>query len=136
MQHGGERFLISLIFLEQSSERHDDIEDLLAVARLLDVADLAASAVGNPGLGNFFIADRICRVDVFRPDHAGELKLADLEVDPDFLPALEHQVAVGQHVRYQGRHLERDRLLAVDLTGALVAAVARHIQQADATRIR
>lgn len=36
----------------ERSERKQDIQNLLAVARLLDVGDLATTAVGNPGLGD------------------------------------------------------------------------------------
>jgi hypothetical protein len=40
------------------------------------------------------------RLDVLRPDHAGHHQLAHLEVDPDLLLALDHEVA---RIAYGGR---------------------------------
>src|SRR5215470_12769248 len=39
--------------------RPDHIEDLLAIARLLDVGDLAAAAVGDAGLGDLVVCDAV-----------------------------------------------------------------------------
>src|SRR5687767_7352639 len=60
-------------------ERQDRVGDLLAVARLLHVGDLAAPAVRNPCLGDLARGDRIVGVDVLRPDDAGDDQVAHLE---------------------------------------------------------
>src|SRR3954454_15564847 len=77
-----------------ASVRQHDVEHLLSVARLLDVGDLAAAAVGNAQLGDLVVRDGVLGRDVLRTDDAGDVDVADLEVDPDLLPAVDHQVAV------------------------------------------
>src|SRR4051794_28386986 len=77
-----------------ASIRQHDVEHLLSVARLLDVGDLAAAAVGDAQLGDLIVRDGVLGRDVLRADDAGDVDVADLEVDPDLLPAGDHQIAV------------------------------------------
>src|SRR5690606_31518395 len=44
---------------------------------------------------------------------AGEDQVADLEVHPHLLPTLDHQVAVGQHLRHHGGDGRLEAFLAV-----------------------
>src|ERR1700722_2809485 len=78
-------------------EWRDDVEELLAVARLLVVGELAAAAIGHPRLRELVEPRRVDRADVLRAQDTGDLQLANLVVDADLLPALDHQIAVGQH---------------------------------------
>jgi hypothetical protein len=64
------------------SEREDDVDQLVAVTGLLHVAELAVPAIGYPQFGDLFMGDRVLVGDVLRPDHAGELDLADLVSSP------------------------------------------------------
>src|SRR6266851_9498169 len=74
------------------SERPDNIEELLTVARLLHVGDLAAATIGNPRLGNLGVLDGVGVGDVFRPHDTRDLKHAHLVVDANFLLTLDHQI--------------------------------------------
>src|SRR3546814_8536431 len=57
----------------------------------------------------------VCSSDlVLRPHDTLHQQLADLVVDADFLAALDHQVAVRQHLGDQAGDIHRDLLLAVD----------------------
>ena len=80
----------------------DGVGDLLAVARLLYVGDLAAAAVGHAGLGNLAERDGVVVADVLGADDAGDDEVADFEVDAHLLPALDHQIAVGQDLGDDG----------------------------------
>jgi hypothetical protein len=70
-------------------ERQEDIQDLVAVPRLLNIGDLAASAVTDAGFRNLLAGNRVVGGDVFRTDNAGYNQLSDFEVHPDFLAALQ-----------------------------------------------
>jgi len=102
-------------------EREDDVVDLLAVSRLLDIGDLAPAAIGDPRLGDLVVADRVCGTDVLGPDDAAYFEIADLEIHPDLLPAGDHHIAVGQELRDDGGDLEFDILVARHAPGAVVA---------------
>src|SRR6185437_8822665 len=51
-------------------ERHQDVEELLAVARLLDVHELAVAAVGDARLCDLVERDGVDGADVLGPDDA------------------------------------------------------------------
>lgn len=53
-------------------EGHQDIEQLLPIARLLDVGDLAAPTVGNAGFGDLGRFDGVGSVDILRPHDTGD----------------------------------------------------------------
>src|SRR5437868_5980967 len=59
-------------------EGQDGVCDLLAVARLLHIGDLAAAAVGDAGFGDLFGHDGVVRLDVLGPHDAGDDQVADL----------------------------------------------------------
>ena len=71
-------------------EGQQHVEDLLAVARLLDVGDLAAAPGGNPRLGDLAGIDEIVALNVFGAHDAADNQFADLGVDPDLLFALDY----------------------------------------------
>ena len=64
-----------------TSEWKNDIGDLLAIPWLLNVGDLAAPTIGNPGRGDLVIGDFIAPGNILRADITGHQQLADLEVD-------------------------------------------------------
>src|SRR5260221_2900911 len=73
----------------RSSERHQDVEQLGAVARLLDVVDLAAAAVRDAGLGDLVVADRVVGRDVLGPDDADQPELPETDIDQHLLMTVE-----------------------------------------------
>src|SRR5262245_25133258 len=89
-------------------EGEQDVEDLLAVARLLQVADGAFAAVGDARFGDLVVRHFVERGDVLGPDHALDREIAHLEVDAHLLAALDHQVAVGHDLRDHRRHAQVD----------------------------
>src|SRR6195256_4180118 len=101
------------------SERQQHVHHLLAVARLLDVGDLAAPAIGDAGLRDLAAIDGVVALDVLRPHDAGDDQFADFEIDPYLLLAFDHQVAVRQKLRDDGGDVGLQRLLAVDRTLAV-----------------
>jgi hypothetical protein len=80
-------------------ERQQYIRDLLPPTWLLHVGDLAAATVSDAGLRDLRRVERVVVLDILRPHDAGELELADLEVDADLLLALDDEVAVRQELR-------------------------------------
>jgi hypothetical protein len=53
------------------SERKIEIERLLAVGRLLHLGNTAPAAIGDAGLGNTLVVDRVVRADIGRANDAG-----------------------------------------------------------------
>ena len=86
---------------------------------MLHVGDLAAAAIGDAGLGDLRGIDRVVALDIFRAHDAGDDQLADFEVDADLLLALDHEIAVRQHLRHHGGNVGLQRFLAVDRTLAV-----------------
>ena len=84
-----------------SLEGIENIEELEAPTRLLQIADGAAAAIGDPHLG-IFVTDGVVRSDVFRSDHAGHQKFPKFVVDADFLATVDHHGAVRQNLRDDG----------------------------------
>src|SRR5216684_7974931 len=116
-------------FCARRSERHQNVEELLAVARLLNVHELAMTAIGHSCLGDLVERDGVDGADVLRPDDAGDLKVADLVVDPHLLVADDDEVAVGQDLRHQHGDMDVDLVGAGDLAGAVDRAVAAGSEQ-------
>ena len=56
--------------------------------------------------------DRVVALDVLRPHDAGDDQFADFEVDADLLLALDHEVAVRQHLRDHGGDVGLQRFLS------------------------
>src|ERR1700712_4284406 len=81
-------------------ERQYHVHELLAVARLLHVGDLAAPAIGDAGLRDLAAVDSVVALDILRPHDAGDDQLADFEIDADLLFAFDHQIAVRQKLRH------------------------------------
>src|SRR3546814_12639035 len=75
-------------------EGEQDVEDLLAVARLLDVGDDAAATVGDAGLGDPVVGHRVGRRHVLGTNDAGDLQLPDFEVHPELLAAEDRKSVV------------------------------------------
>ena len=101
-------------FLFVRSEGQQNIHYLLAIARLLDIGDLAAATIGQAGLGDLGGFKRVVCLDIFRPDDARDDQFADFEVDADFLLALDHEIAIGQHLRDDGGDIRHQLLGAFD----------------------
>jgi hypothetical protein len=57
-------------------ERQQHVHHLLAVTRLLNVADLAVAAISDTGLRDLAGIDGVVALDVFRPHDAGNDQLA------------------------------------------------------------
>ena len=93
-------------------ERQQHVHHLLAVARLLQIGDLAAAAIGDAGLGDLAGIDGVVALDVLGANDAGDDQLADFEIDPDFLLALDHQIAVRQHLGDDGGDVGLQAFLA------------------------
>src|SRR3546814_18094773 len=102
---------------------------LAAEAWLLNVGDLAAAAVGDPGLGHLVVADGVGRGDVGRTDHAADHDLADLEVEAHFLPAVEDHLAVRTFMRAHRGDPQVYILPAVDRAGSDVAWFGDEVQR-------
>ena len=92
----------------RTSERIDDIEEFLAVSGSLDIAQGALSAIDNAGFGDLVIFHRVGRADVLMAHNAINADLAYLEIDTDFLGPVDDQIAVGQDLSDDHRHLQGD----------------------------
>src|SRR4051812_10542598 len=90
-------------------ERQENVPHPIAVALLLDVGDLAAAAIGDARLRDLGRIDRVLALDVLRPHDAGDDQLAYFVVHPDFLPALDDEIAVGQHLGDDGGNVGQQR---------------------------
>src|SRR3984893_17047539 len=112
---------------KQNSERQQHVHHLLAVARLLYVHDLAATAIGDAGLRDLARIDGVVALDVFGAHDAGDDQFADFEIDADLLLALDHEIAVRQDLRDDSGDVGLQRLLAVDRT--LAVAGCRRIRR-------
>ena len=89
----GDRGVRAVRFRERGSEGERDIHHLLAVARLLDIGDLAAAAVGDANwaiLVRSTVLSIQCASSRITP---ATISLAHLEIDADLLLALDHEVA-------------------------------------------
>ena len=64
-------------------------------AWLLEIGDMAASAIGDASLGDLFIGNGVGGCDVLRPDDTGNLQFADFVIDANFLAAMDHKISVG-----------------------------------------
>ena len=103
-----------------TSERQQDVGHLLAIARLLEVEDLAAAAIGDAGLRDLRGIDGVVALDVLGPHDTGDDQFADFEVDADLLLALDHEIAVRQHLRHHGSDVGLQSLLALDRALAVI----------------
>src|SRR5690606_3473286 len=74
------------------SEGHDTVGDLLAPPRLLGARDLAATAICDPRAGDAVVFDLVVPRDIRRAHDAGNLQIAQLEIDPHLLIALNGQM--------------------------------------------
>ena len=84
-------------------EWQDDVHDLLAIAWLLDIGELAAATICNARFGNFFRFNGVVRRDVFWPNDTGDENFTNLEIDTDLLTALDHEIAVWQNLKNNSR---------------------------------
>ena len=100
--------------INSALERQYDVHELLAVTRLLNIGDLAAAAVGDPGLGDLAGIDGVVALDVFGTDDAGDDKFAHLVVDADFLPAFDDEISVRQHLRHHCGDVGLQSFLSID----------------------
>src|SRR5262245_38132613 len=66
-------------------ERQEYVEDLLAIAALLHIGNLAAASVRNTCLRDLVRIDCVVALDVFRSHNSGDDEFANLEVDANFL---------------------------------------------------
>ena len=75
-------------------EGHDHIHDLGAPAGLLEIADLAAPAIGKSGFSNLFVADRVGGRNILGSDDPRDLGFPQFIVHPGFLAPLNDQIAI------------------------------------------
>src|SRR3569833_2325067 len=97
-----------------SLEGQDGVGDLLAVARLLNVGDLAAAAVGDARFGELLGRDGVVGLDVRRPHDALHEEVTNFVVHAHLLMALDHEVAVGQGLGDDDGDVGGELLVAVD----------------------
>lgn len=109
------------------SEGIDDIQYLGAVPGLLDITELAPAAIGDAGLGYFFVGNCVVGSDVLAADDSGHAEFSDLVIDPDLLGGPYHEVTVGQDLGHDGRHLQLNLFVTVDLAGPFVLGFASEI---------
>ena len=95
-------------------EWQQHVHHLLPVAWLLHIGNLAATAIGDARLCDLAGVDGVVALDVLRPHDTRHDQFADFVIDTDFLLALDHQIAVGQHLRDHGGNIGLQRFLAVD----------------------
>src|SRR5262245_10184943 len=81
-------------------ERQKYVEDLLAIAALLHIGNLAAASVRNTRLRDLVRVDRVVALDVFRSHNSCDDEFTNLKIDANFLLTLDHQVAVRQYLRH------------------------------------
>src|SRR5690606_30031108 len=94
------------------SEGHETVGDLLAPPRLLGARYLAATAICDPRAGDAVVFDLVVPRDIRRAHDAGNLQVAQLEIDPNLLIALNGQMPVRQHPNNRRRHAQRQLLVA------------------------
>src|SRR5271166_358550 len=111
-----------------TSERQQNIHQLLTPSGVVDLGELATPAIGDPRLRHAVVQDGVVGRDVLRPDHPGHLQLTQLVVHPELLPRGDHQVAVRQHLRHHAGEPDRDQLVALDLPCPAVVVAAAHLQ--------
>src|SRR5262245_22571360 len=101
-------------------ERQQNIEDLLTISILLHLGDLPTATIRDARLRDLGGVDGVVAFDVFRPHDAGHNQLTDFEVDAYFLPTLNHQISVGQHLRYNSGNVR------LEFFGSINGALAIH----------
>jgi len=84
-------------------EWQDNVENLGTITRLLNIGQLAAPAIGNPKLGNLLMSDGVVRRDIFWTHDTRHIEFANLEIDPNFLATMDHEIAIRQHLGHDGR---------------------------------
>ena len=102
------------------SERQQDVRHLLAVARLLNVGDLAAAAIRNARLRDLLQIHRVVGSRILGPHDAGNDQFAHFEIDANLLFAFDHEIAVRQDLRHHRRDVGLQDFLTVDVALALV----------------
>src|SRR5580704_1167386 len=103
-------------------ERHQDIEQLLAVARILHVCNVALTAICDSGLGDLRKVDGIVAGDVFGAYHAGNLQVAQFAVHTHLLMSTDDEIAIRHHLGDESSQRQIDRFRAIDGTRALLRA--------------
>ena len=83
---------------ETALERQQNTKRLVAPRRRLNCRERALAAIGDARFGDLWKIDSVIALDVLRPDHAGDDQHAHFRIEPDFLLALDHHIAVGQEL--------------------------------------
>ncbi len=79
----------------------------------------ASAAVGNAGLGNLLVGDRVGSRNIAWTHDAADVEHAHLRVDAELLRAADHHVSIRQHVSDDRGDGKLDVLGTVDLAVAL-----------------
>ena len=87
---------------------------LLAIARLLHIADLTAAAIRNPCRCDLVVGEFILTRNVFGPDIAADQQLTYFEIHPHFLRPLNPQYTVRQDIDDGRGHPEGQLFIAAD----------------------
>ena len=66
-------------------ERQEYVEDLLAIAALLHIGNLAAASIRDTRLRDLVGVDRVVALDILRSHNSSDDEFANLEVDANFL---------------------------------------------------
>ena len=115
--------------LAELLEREDNVDNLLPVPRLLNVADVTTAAICDAGFSYFLERDGVAVRDVLRANDASDLKLANFEVDARFLTPVNDEVAVRQNLGHHGGQFYLDDFLTVDCACAVAARGTAQLQQ-------
>ena len=75
------------------------------------------------------MGDDVLSPDILRPDDPGYLDFANLEIDADFLPSMQHQITVRQYLGDDGSDLNGDLLVARDGARTVIFGGAVDIEQ-------
>ena len=95
-------------------ERQEYVEDLLAIAALLHIGNLAAASVRDTRLRDLVGVDRVVALDILRSHNSSDDEFANLKVDANLLLTLDHQVAVRQYLRHHAGDVRFELFRAID----------------------
>src|SRR5579883_2417898 len=118
-----------------SLERQQHVHDLAAVTLLLEVTDLAVTAISDTGLRDLARIDGVVALDIFRPHDASDNQFALFVVDANLLPAFDHEIAVRKHLRDDGGDVGLQGFLPHNRAFAVGLRIAVGLKRAPRERL-
>src|SRR5690606_128592 len=123
-------FSVAVVSLMLSAlKRRNLIENLLAVRRLLNLAQTSATAIGNASFGDLVVGNRVVAGNIARTHDTGDVQHTQFVVHAHFLRSADDKIAVRQRVGDDGRNLQTDIFAALDGALALRLAVGMSVDR-------